>query len=320
MRALVTGAAGFIGSSLVDRLLSDGHDVVGIDSYTNYYSRDTKEKNLSRARDYSNFRLFEKDLCRDDVSPLFDGVTDVFHLAGQPGVRKSWGIDFDDYLSWNVLATQRLLEIVKINESLQSFVFASSSSVYGNQPKFPSSELDLPQPVSPYGVTKLASEHMCCLYAKQFNVPTVSLRYFTVYGPRQRPDMGISKMINALIDEKDFKIYGDGNQLRDFTYIDDVVEANLYAATYAQANTPRGAIFNVGGNGTVSINELIGMIEEISGLEMRKIYSDAMAGDPRTTCADAQKIKQETGWVPSIPIRIGLANQFNWTKIGKPYD
>jgi nucleoside-diphosphate-sugar epimerase len=155
------------------------------------------------------------------------------------------------------------------------------------------------------------------LYAKQFDVPTVSLRYFTVYGPRQRPDMGISKMINALIDEKDFKIYGDGNQLRDFTYIDDVVEANLYAATYAQANTQRGAIFNVGGNGTVSINELIGMIEEISGLKIRKIYSDAMAGDPRTTCADAQKIKKETGWGPSIPIKIGIQKQFNWTKIDK---
>ena len=319
MRALVTGSAGFIGSSLVDRLLRDGHDVVGVDSFTNYYGREIKERNLTRARGYSNFQFFEADLVNSNIESLFDGITDVFHLAGQPGVRKSWGDDFDEYLNWNVLVTQRLLEGAKNKHLLGSFVYSSSSSVYGNQLKFPSSESDLPQPVSPYGVSKLAAEHLCTLYAEQFGVPTVSLRYFTVYGPRQRPDMGISRIIHALTSDEIFHVYGDGNQQRDFTYIDDVVDANLKAATFSKSSNRKGKVFNVGGNKTVSIIELISTIEDIFGKKLTKLFSQAMAGDPKTTCADATSIMCETGWMPSVPIKIGVENQIEWTKTNKEF-
>ena len=225
MKALVTGAAGFIGSTLSARLLADGWDVTGIDALTPYYDPALKRANLERLG--GAFTFVQEDLRTADLDALLDGVDVVFHEAGQPGVRASWGDEFGIYLDANVAATQALLEAAKRAPGLQRLVYASSSSVYGDAARFPVLEVDLPQPVSPYGVTKLAAEHLCSLYASNFGVPTVSLRYFTVFGPRQRPDMAFTRFLTAVRDDRPITLYGTGEQIRDFTYVDDVVEANV---------------------------------------------------------------------------------------------
>ncbi len=223
MRAVVTGAAGFIGSHLSERLLADGHEVTGIDCFTDYYSRTLKEQNLEGLRKNGNFAFHELDLVDGNLGPAFAGVRVVFHLAGQPGVRPSWGRDFDRYVQANLVATQRLLEHLK-DSPIDRLVYASSSSVYGDARAFPTKESALPQPVSPYGLTKLAGEHMVMLYMINFGIPAVALRYFTVYGPRQRPDMAFSRFMQALMDRQEIQVFGDGEQSREFTYVSDAVD------------------------------------------------------------------------------------------------
>lgn len=314
MRALVTGAAGFIGSSIVDRLLADGIEVVGVDNFSPYYARDLKESNLEHARDYERFSFSEIDLANNSLSEVLDGVTHVFHQAGQPGVRTSWGRDFEDYVNWNILGTQKLLEQSRKSSTLKSFVAASSSSVYGIAERYPTSELDLPQPVSPYGVTKLAAEKLCSLYGTQFGLPTASLRYFTVFGPRQRPDMAISKIITAALDQTEFVIFGDGSQQRDFTFIDDVVEANIRVSEAILSSIKPGTVLNVGGNPISSLLDVVKKIEELVGNSVRFQLIPTEAGDPTVTAASIVTIQNLVGWSPVTLQDEGLKSQIAWAQ------
>lgn len=308
MRVVVTGAAGFIGSTLAERLVADGHHVTGVDCFTGYYSREQKEQNLAGLRTSDMFELRCIDLRTDDLSGLLDGVNVVFHQAGQPGVRRSWSDGFDDYLTHNVLATQRLLE-ASAGASLSRFVYASSSSVYGNSRRYPTAETDLPRPHSPYGVTKLAGEHLCGLYAANYGVPTVALRYFTVFGPRQRPDMAIHRLIESAIKRTPFRLYGDGSQVRDFTFVDDVVEANLLAAT---ADLDPGVVLNVCGGVSISMNELIASVAEIVGREPIIETGADQAGDVQRTGGTAELANKLLGWYPEHRVALGLQAQVDW--------
>ncbi|MFC1907124.1 NAD-dependent epimerase/dehydratase family protein [Chloroflexota bacterium] len=299
MRALVTGCAGFIGSHLVDRLLKVGYEVVGIDCFTDYYPKEIKKANISNALEHPNFSLIEEnilDINRDE----FPEVGCVFHLAAQAGVRASWGRNFEIYTRNNIEATQRLLEFHKGRE-IQKFVYASSSSVYG-EPELPMREDSLLMPESPYGVTKLATENLCYLYYKNYHVPVISLRYFTVYGPRQRPDMAIYRFVRAVLSGKEITVYGDGEQTRDFTYVDDVIEATLLAAN----SDVRGEVLNIGGGGRTNINELIKKIERITGKKARLEYVEGQKGDVKDTLADISKVKEVLHWKPRFKIEDGL--------------
>lgn len=307
MRALVTGVAGFIGSSIAEKLLDQGHTVIGVDSFTAYYDRKLKIRNLARLQN-PKFEFIEADLKEYDLSSLLRGVNKVFHQAGQPGVRKSWGQDFGTYVGENISATQRLLEAAK-SSSVDRFVYASSSSVYGNAEAYPTHERLMPQPLSPYGVTKLAAEHLCSLYAQNFGLPTVSLRYFTVYGPRQRPDMAFTRFIRAALLSEPIEIYGNGEQVRDFTFIDDIVEANLLAAT---AEVRPGSIYNVAGGGSVSVNDVLSHIRNLSGAKIDVRYIQGVPGDVRRTGGSTSAIERDLGWNPEISIRDGLSRQFEW--------
>lgn len=303
MRALVTGCAGFIGSTLTDRLLNEGYEVIGIDRFSDYYPREIKDRNLSSALQHPQFTLIEKDILEIESFPE---VEYVFHLAAQPGVRASWGNSFDIYVRDNIQATQRLLEYYK-DHPIMKFVFSSSSSVYGNI-ALPMHEERRVQPVSPYGVTKLAAEHLCHLYWENYSVPVISLRYFTVYGPRQRPDMGINKFVRAILNSEPIIIYGDGHQTRDFTYIDDAVEANLLAAT----SDACGEVFNIGGGNRISVNKLIMAIEEVSGKIAHLYYIKEQKGDVQDTWADTRKAEKVLGWQPKVGIREGLERYIKW--------
>jgi UDP-glucose 4-epimerase len=306
MKALVTGCAGFIGSHLVDKLLEQGYEVIGMDCFTDYYHREIKEKNIENALKNNNFELIEEDIL--DMAN-FPEVDYVFHLAAQAGVRASWGKSFEIYTRNNMEATQKLLEFYK-EHKIKKFVYASSSSVYGDA-ELPMKEDSLLKPVSPYGVTKLAGENLCYLYWKNYNVPTVSLRYFTVYGPRQRPDMAIYKFVNAILNEEEITVFGDGTQTRDFTFVDDVVEANILAA----ANGIKGEVFNVGGGSRISVNELIKKIEETTVKKVRIKYIEKQKGDVRDTLADTSKINNELNWKPRVKIEEGLMRFVEWYKI-----
>jgi nucleoside-diphosphate-sugar epimerase len=307
-KALVTGAAGFIGSHVCERLLADGWQVTGVDCFTDYYARPTKEQNLASCRQHPRFALMEADLVTAKLAPLVSGAEVVFHQAGQAGVRASWGANFQVYIQNNVLATQRLLEAVKCLP-LHRFVFASSSSIYGDATALPVTEDTLPQPISPYGVTKLAAEHLCHLYQVNFRVPTVSLRYFTVYGPRQRPDMAFHKLIRAMLRDEPFPLYDDGEQTRDFTFISDVVEANLLAA-----DAPPGSVFNVGGGSRVTINQAIATVEKLVGRSARIDHQVQQAGDVRHTWADTSAAREVLGFVPLVKLSDGLAAQVAWLR------
>ncbi|RMD88188.1 MAG: NAD-dependent epimerase/dehydratase family protein [Candidatus Dadabacteria bacterium] len=307
MKCFVTGAAGFIGSSLCERLVGLGHEVTGIDSFVDYYPRQIKERNLDSLLAQDGFYFVEDDLLRCDLEKLLEGVEVIFHQAGQAGVRSSWGEDFKDYAYNNILATQRLLEACKGREPLKRFVFASSSSVYGDAESYPTSENTLPKPVSPYGVTKLAAENLATLYCTQFGVPTVSLRYFTVYGPRQRPDMAFSIFCRKALCGEEIVIYGDGEQSRDFTYIDDIVEANLLAAF----NTEATGVFNIGGGSNVTVNQVLDLIKgHVGDLKVR--YTDPLKGEARKTSADITKAKDILGYKPSFPIKEGIKRELEW--------
>ena len=313
MRVVVTGAAGFIGSHLSERLLAAGHEVVGIDCFTDYYERSRKEQNLETSRSSDRFRFAAADLVDADLAPLLDGAAVVYHLAGQPGVRPSWGSQFDRYVRDNVIATQRLLEALK-EAPIKRFVFAGSSSVYGDAERFPTKETALPRPVSPYGVTKLAAEHLTHLYTRNFGIPAVSVRYFTVYGPRQRPDMAFSRFMQAMTDGADIEVFGDGEQTREFTYVSDAVDGTIKASTADVV----GQIFNLGGGSRVTVNKVLATLEEISGLSVRRQNLPAARGDPRHTGASINLARERLGWEPRVSLREGLAQQWEWFRALSP--
>jgi nucleoside-diphosphate-sugar epimerase len=300
MIALVTGAAGFVGSHLCEALLDDGEQVVAVDCFTDYYGRAAKEENLAPLRARPGFSLVEADLSVAPVAPLLADVDRVFHIAGQPGVRASWGPDFADYLRHNVTATQRLLEACK-GRPLGKLVYSSSSSVYGDAESHPTPESLRPQPISPYGVTKLAAEHLCETYRKSFGIPAVSLRLFTVYGPRQRPDMAFSRLVRAALSGESFEVYGDGRQTRDFTFVADVVRAMRDAAA-----SPWCGVANVGGGARTSLNEVLGIVGELCG-DLRVVRRPRAVGDVRDTAADISTAEAAFGYRPRTSLREGLA-------------
>jgi UDP-glucose 4-epimerase len=307
VRALVTGAAGFIGSHLSARLLEQGADVTGLDCFTDYYPRQRKESNLAGLRGMSGFTLVDASIADADLKALLDGVTHVFHLAAQAGVRKSWGRDFRVYTVNNVEATQILLEAC-VRKPIERLVYASSSSVYGDTVPLPMREDALPQPVSPYGVTKLAAEQLCHLYQVNYGVPTVSLRYFTVYGPRQRPDMGFSRFLDAALRGGAVQQFGDGLQTRDFTFVGDVVTATVSAAT---RGTP-GGVYNIGGGSRVSLLDVFDLIRRITGRPLRVERIDAQLGDMRDTYADTARARADLAFIPAVTLEEGLRAQHDW--------
>ena len=309
MRALVTGAAGFVGSHLSERLLREGHEVVGVDAFVPNYPRPWKEANLRRLRDQAGFRLVEADLCAVDLPRLLADAEVVFHQAAMPGVPSSWGDEFHVYVDHNIRATQRLLEAAVGMRHLRRIVYASSSSVYGDAAVLPLGEDAVPQPVSPYGVTKLAAEHLCRLYAVASGVPTVSLRYFTVYGPRQRPDMAFHRFAAALLQDAEIVVYSDGEQTRDFTFVDDAVEANLRAA--ARPVEP-GAVFNVGGGARISLRAALRLLEDAAGRKARVVHREAQRGDMRHTVADTRRVEAALDFHPAVPVAEGLRREVAW--------
>ena len=307
MNALITGTAGFIGSTLAGRLLDRGAKVVGVDCFTDYYPRATKERNLEFLRSRPGFTFVEIRLQDADLQMLLRDVTHVFHLAAQAGVRRSWGRDFQVYTDHNVEATQMLLEAC-VGAPLERFVYASSSSVYGDGAAVPMREDAMPQPVSPYGVTKLAAEHLCHLYAVNHAVPATSLRYFTVYGPRQRPDMAFHRFLLAALHDRPIELFGDGSQTRDFTYVDDAVRATIAAAERGRI----GAAYNIGGGSRVTVNQVIEMIARISGRTLRVDRGPAQKGDMRDTWADTSRARADLGFAPAVSLEEGLTEEHRW--------
>ena len=307
MKALVTGTAGFIGSTLSERLVAGGADVVGIDCFTDYYPREIKERNLTTLRRHPGFRMIESSIADADLNRLLADRTHVFHLAAQAGVRKSWGRDFATYTVNNIEATQLLLEAL-VGRPIERIVYASSSSVYGDEAPIPMREDALPQPVSPYGVTKLSAEQLCHLYFANHGVPTVSLRYFTVYGPRQRPDMGFHRFLRAAILERPITVYGDGEQTRDFTFVEDAVAATIAAAT---RGVP-GRVYNIGGGSRVSVNEVLEMVARVSGKRLQLSVDPVQKGDMRHTYADTSLARDDLGYQPTVGLEQGLAAEFTW--------
>jgi nucleoside-diphosphate-sugar epimerase len=309
-RCLVTGVAGFIGSHLAEHLLASGHSVIGVDAFTDYYARELKVRNLQHLIGQPAFTFRDENLLTADLGQALDGIELVFHLAAQPGVRKSWGGTFETYLNQNVLATQRLLEVAR-GTAIKRFVFASSSSVYGRAAELPARETTLPQPVSPYGVTKLAAEHLCGVYAQTFGLPAVSLRYFTVYGPRQRPDMAFTRFIRAILEGEAIEVYGDGEQTRDFTYVSDAVAATVAAAT-ADVGPPFGRVYNIGGGSRVSVNTVIGLLERMTGKTARVVKRPAQPGDARDTFADCSAARAALDYGPAVDLEAGLDGMIRW--------
>ncbi len=306
MRYLVTGAAGFIGSHLCERLLGLGHEVVGLDCFVPYYPRPLKERNLADAKKHPKFRFLSLDLRADDVKPAVDGVDVVYHLAAMPGLVASW-TDFDLYLGCNVTGTQRLLEAVKGSKSLKRFVYGSTSSVYG---KFASGDETLPtKPVSPYGVTKLAGEQLARAHLETFGTPVSVLRFFSVYGPRQRPDMAYNIFIRALVAGEPITVYGDGQQVRGNTFVADCVEAVVKSA-----DAPIGDVFNVGGGEMVSVLDVLGKLERIAGKKFTVRTEAARPGDQRHTFADTTKLRRVLGWEPRTTLDEGLTRQYEWQR------
>lgn len=317
---LVTGVAGFIGSHLAERLIDAGYHVVAIDCFTDYYPRWMKERNLENLQGHKRFTLTEADLLDLDVDlvALLQGelsmqtqptavVDYIFHLAAQPGVRTSWGTDFEVYAHNNVLATQRLLEAAK-GLPLKKFVYASSSSVYGDAETIPTPEDVTPRPISPYGVTKLAGEHLCWLYWRNYCVPVVSLRYFTVYGPRQRPDMAFRRFIQAMREGQEIVVFGDGEQTRDFTYVADAVQGTVQAAFSKVV----GEAFNIAGGSRVTVNEVIRRLEDMTGHSARVRYEAAQKGDAVHTEADIRRAALALGYKPETGLAEGLAQEVEW--------
>jgi nucleoside-diphosphate-sugar epimerase len=308
MRCLVTGVAGFIGSHLAERLIDLGHEVVGVDRFADHYPRPVKEKNLTRLRDEPRFSLSETDLATGALEPLVDGAEIVFHLAAQAGVRASWGDRFGTYLHDNVLATQRLLEAAKQRGSARKIIYSSSSSVYGQTHEMPMREESPTAPYSPYGVTKLSGEHLCDLYRQNFGLPTIALRYFTVYGPRQRPDMGFHRFLQAIFAGEAIPLFGDGEQTRDFTFVSDAVTANVLAMTSSAVG-----VFNIGGGSRVTVNRVLATLGEVAGT-VRIEPRPEQAGDVRDTWADTTRAREALGYAPKVSLTEGLKAQAAWQR------
>jgi nucleoside-diphosphate-sugar epimerase len=303
--SIVTGVAGFIGSHLAETLLNQGEQVIGVDHFNDYYDPALKHKNISSFKNHPGFKLIEADIQSLDWADLLADAEVVYHQAAQAGVRASWGEGFRAYTERNINTTQVLLEGAKNAKHLKRFVYASTSSVYGNAETMPTPETIPPQPVSPYGITKLAAERLCWLYYKNFGVPFTALRYFTVYGPRQRPDMGFHKFFRSVMLDQPISIYGDGQQTRDFTFVSDAVAANLAAATAPDAV---GEIFNIGGGSRVVL------MEKIVGRPIRKNHLESAMGDARHTSADVSKAQKLLGYQPKVPLAEGLAQEWEWVQ------
>jgi UDP-glucose 4-epimerase len=309
MNALVTGVAGFIGSTLAERLIASGANVVGIDCFADYYPRELKERNLSALLSHPRFRFIESTIQAADLPAILADTTHVFHLAAQAGVRKSWGRDFSVYTVNNIEATQVLLEAL-VGRPIERLVYASSSSVYGDNVQIPMREDALPQPVSPYGVSKLAAEQLCHLYFVNYGVPAVSLRYFTVYGPRQRPDMGFHKFLKATLLGQPITLFGDGEQTRDFTFVEDAVKATIAAAT---RGVP-GGVYNIGGGSRVTVNDVLEIIGRVTGRKPIVSVEQDQKGDMRHTYADTARARADLGFAPSVNLEQGLAAEHAWLK------
>jgi nucleoside-diphosphate-sugar epimerase len=308
VKVVVTGAAGFIGSHLVDRLLSEGHEVTGVDAFVDFYPRAAKEQNLRAARDHRRFRLIEGEVQSLPLVDLLDGASQVYHLAAQAGVRSSWGREFAQYSNHNVLATQHLLEAA-VDAGVPRLVYASSSSVYGAA-ELPLREDAACHPLSPYGVTKLAAEHLACLYERNHGLPVVSLRYFTVYGPRQRPDMAFHRFLAAARDGAPVRVFGDGKQTRDFTYVDDIVTATRRAGDSGRP----GCVYNVGGGQRLALEDVLRTIEQVTGRKLAITRDEAQKGDMRDTFADTTAAKRDLGFQPSVALPEGLAREWEWIR------
>lgn len=309
MRSLVTGVAGFVGSHLAEKLLAAGHEVVGVDNFFDNYPRSFKDSNLADCLGHDRFKFVGTDLLNADLNGLLRDIDLVFHLAGQPGVRSSWGREFARYTENNIRATQLLLEAAK-GLPLKKFVYASTSSVYGDTDDLPMREEGLARPVSPYGATKLAAEHLCYLYYRGFGVPTVSLRFFTVYGPRQRPDMFFHILMRGLLRNEEVPLYDDGEQTRDFTYCADIVDGLIAAALYPGC----GEVFNLGGGSEVSLLHAIAVAEKIAGSKAKLRRFDRQRGDVRHTRARLDQARNKLGYAPKVGLKEGLAAQWNWLR------
>jgi len=308
---LVTGAAGFIGSNLSRALLSRYH-VIGVDNFHNYYDKDIKVKNLSKIKGINEFIFHEKDITDPRSIGNLPKIEGIFHLAAQPGVRDSWEDGFRSYAINNVLGTQQILDLAIRNETTR-FIYSSSSSVYGDVSHPPTKELDDKSPISPYGVSKLTGELLANSYAKTSEIKVRSLRYFTVYGPGQRPDMAINRIISCALNGNQFTQFGDGSQSRDFTYIDDVVEANIMAFETHQSSASE--VFNVGGGEGIKLQDLISTIEELVGKKLNIRYQPKSQGDVQITKADISAISQTLGWTPRVTLRQGLTEQIKWQRM-----
>jgi nucleoside-diphosphate-sugar epimerase len=309
VKVVVTGAAGFIGSHLVDRLLGDGHEVTGIDAFVDFYPRAVKEDNLRAARDHRRFRLVEGRLQDIPLEGLLEDAGQVYHLAAQAGVRSSWGREFQLYTDHNVLATQRLLEAA-VEAGVPRLVYASSSSVYGDSRELPLREEAACRPLSPYGVTKLAAENLACLYERNHGLPVVSLRYFTVYGPRQRPDMAFHRFLSAARDGVPVRLFGDGKQTRDFTYVDDVVTATRRAGDSGRP----GCVYNVGGGQRRSLEDVLRTIEQVTARKLAVTRDEAQKGDMRDTFADTAAARRDLDFRPTVSLPDGLAREWDWIR------
>jgi UDP-glucose 4-epimerase len=309
VKTVVTGAAGFIGSHLVEKLLTRGEEVVGVDNFLDNYPRRFKEGNLALFSSHERFRFIGADLLQLDLKSLLQDVRVIYHLAGQPGVRSSWGREFNRYTENNITATQLLLEAAK-DLKLDKFVYASTSSVYGDTDDLPMREDGRTRPVSPYGATKLAAEHLCHLYCKAFGVPTVALRFFTVYGPRQRPDMFFHIFMRALRRGEMVPLYDDGEQTRDFTFCADIVDGILAAAGYSG----NGEVFNLGGGSQVSLLNAIALAEKVSGRQAELNRFDRQKGDVRHTSAQLDQARAKLGYAPKVGLEEGLAAQWAWLR------
>jgi len=307
VKVVVTGAAGFIGSHLTESLLADGHQVVGIDAFLDYYPRAIKEGNLAKAREHGSFRLCEGALQELPLPELLEGAGQVYHLAAQAGVRSSWGEEFRLYTDNNVLASQRLLEAA-VAAGTPRLVLASSSSVYGDSGELPLREASSCRPISPYGVTKLAVENLAHLYGRLHGVPVVSLRYFTVYGPRQRPDMAFHRFLRAARDGRPITVFGDGEQTRDFTFVGDIVKATRAAADSGRP----GCVYNVGGGERISLNRVLDLIQEVTGRGLSVRREASQKGDMRDTFADTSAAAADLGFRSTVSLREGLGREWSW--------
>lgn len=306
---IVTGAAGFIGSHLVQRLLKEKYKVIGIDCLTDYYPIEIKKNNLDKLKN-ENFTFLEQDITEMELISIFNKSKFLIHVAAQPGVRASWGNQFDTYVKDNILATQKILESAKESKSLQKIVMASSSSIYGEQEGVMIEDVTVPKPNSPYGATKLASENLGLIYSSNYDLPITSLRYFTVYGPRQRPDMAFFRFIKANLLGEEMTIFGDGKQIRDFTFISDIIDANLNC----MKSEIHGNVLNIGGGKTYSVRDVLNKIEIITGKKNKLIFAEKQKGDVKRTEACIDKAIETISYSPKISLNEGLEKQISWIK------